>query len=156
MHLQDAALFLSWQSALMPQGEGLQGWITSMGRGAERGKSSIFLFLIILTCDASTLREGISLVSLITDANWNMVPNPTCCMDATQPRARVKTFLVFASQRCWTVIVKDALRMAVWGTANHIWLAGAVTAIPLSSWGIRIWSTWVGVAGVLLYNWLNS
>ena len=156
MHLQDAALFLSWQSALMPQGEGLQGRITSIGRGAERGKSSIFLFLIILTCDASTLREGISLVSLITDANWNMVPNPTCCMDATQPRARVKTFLVFASQRCWTVIVKDALRMAVWGTANHIWLAGAVTAIPLSSWRIRVWATRIGVAGIFFNNWFNS
>ena len=127
-----------------------------MGRGAERGKSSIFLFLIILTCDASTLREGISLVSLITDANWNMVPNPACCMDATQPRARVQTFLVFASQLCWTVIVKDTLRMAVRRTANHIRLAGAVTAIPLSSWRIRVWATRVGVAGVFLYNWRHS
>ena len=77
-------------------------------------------------------------------------------MDATEPRARVQTFLVFASQLCWTVIVKDTLRMAVRRTANHIRLAGAVTVIPLSSWGIRIWSTGVGVAGILLYNWFNS
>ena len=134
----------------------MQGWITSIGRGAERGKSSIFLFLIILTCEASTLREGISLVSLIADANWNMVPNPACCMDATQPRARVNTLLIFTRQFCWAVIVEDTLRMAVWRTANHIWLAGAVTAIPLSSWGIRIWSTGVGVAGVFFNDWFNS
>ena len=100
--------------------------------------------------------EGISLISLVTDTYGDVTSHPACGMDATQARARVHTFLVFAGQLCWTVIVENTLRAAVWRTANHIWLAGAVTAIPLSSWRIRVWATWVGVARIFLYNWFHS
>ena len=96
------------------------------------------------------------MVALVTDADRNMISHPACGMDATQTRAGVNTSLTFTSKLDGAVVVENALRAAVWRTADHVWLAGAVTAIPLSSWGIRIWSTGVGVAGVLLYNWFNS
>ena len=35
MQVQEAAPLRSEQSAFLPQGDGLQGWITSIGRGAE-------------------------------------------------------------------------------------------------------------------------
>ena len=143
----------------MPQGEGLQGCITSIGRGAEnicpKNMSTVFI-LCVLTCDSSALCEWISLESLVTDTYGDVASHPACGMDATKTGARVHTSLIFASQLSWTVIVENTFRTAVWRTANHIRLAGAVTAIPLSSWKIRVWTTWVGVAGIFLYNWLHS
>ena len=96
------------------------------------------------------------MISLVTDTYGDVTSHPACGMDATQARARVHTPLVFTGQLGWTVIVEYTLRMAVWRIANHVWLAGAVTAIPLSSWRIRVWATWVGVAGIFLYNWFHS
>ena len=96
------------------------------------------------------------MIALVTDADRNMVSHPACGMDATQTRAGVNTSLTFTSKLDGAVVVENALRAAVWRTADHVWLAGAVTAIPLSSWRIRVWATRVGVAGVFLYNWRHS
>ena len=56
-----------------------------------------FLFLyFFLTCDASTLGEGVSLIALVTDTYGDVASHPACGMDATQTRARIHTFLIFA------------------------------------------------------------
>ena len=96
------------------------------------------------------------MITLVTDTNGDVASHPACGMVATETGAGVHTFLVFASKLRGTVIVENTLWMTVWRTANHIRLAGAVTAIPLSSWRIRVWATGVGVAGIFLYNWLHS
>ena len=96
------------------------------------------------------------MITLVTDTNGDVASHPACGMVATETGARIHTFLVFASKLRGAVIVEHTLRTAVWRTANHIRLAGAVTAIPLSSWRIRVWATGVGVAGIFLYNWLHS
>ena len=96
------------------------------------------------------------MVSLVTDTYGDVASHPACGMDATKTRARVNTSLILASQFSWTIIVENTLRTAVWRTANHIRLAGAVTAIPLSSWRIRVWATGVGVAGIFFNNWFDS
>ena len=96
------------------------------------------------------------MITLVTDAYGDVASHPACGMVATETGAGVHTFLVFASKLRGAVIVEHTLRTAVWRTANHIRLAGAVTAIPLFSWRIRVWATGVGVAGIFLYNWLHS
>jgi hypothetical protein len=50
----------------------------------------------VLTCDASTLCEGVSLIALVTDTYGDVASHPTRGMDATQTRARIHTFLIFA------------------------------------------------------------
>ena len=96
------------------------------------------------------------MITLVTDTNGDVASHPACGMVATETGARIQTLLVFASKLRGAVIVEHTLRTAVWRTANHIRLAGAVTAIPLFSWRIRVWATGVGVAGIFLYNWLHS
>ena len=96
------------------------------------------------------------MITLVTDAYRDVASHPACGMVATETGARIHTFLVFASKLRGAVIVEHTLRTAVWRTANHIRLAGAVTAIPLFSWRIRVWATGVGVAGIFFNNWFDS
>lgn len=107
---------------------------------------------VILTCDQSALGEGISLVSPVADTYWNVVPDTTGCIDATEARTGIHTSLASTGLVSWTVNVYNALRAAVWRRTSHIWLTGAVTAVSISSWRISIWTTGVGVAGVFFYN----
>ena len=78
------------------------------------------------------------MVALVTDADRNMVSHPACGMDATQTRAGVNTSLTLTSKLDGAVVVENALRAAVWWGTNHIGLAGAVTAITISSWRVRV------------------
>ena len=96
------------------------------------------------------------MIALVTDTYGDVASHPACGMVAAQTRAGIHTFLVFASKLSWAVTVENTLRMTVWRTANHVRLAGAITAIPLSSWRIRVWATGVGVAGIFFNNWFDS
>ena len=96
------------------------------------------------------------MIALVTDTYRDVASHPACGMVAAQTRARVHTPLIFASKLRGAVIVENTLRMTVWRTANHVRLAGAITAIPLSSWRIRVWATGVGVAGIFFNNWFDS
>ena len=96
------------------------------------------------------------MIALVTDTYGDVASHPACGMVAAQTRARVHTPLVFASKLRGAVIVENTLWMTVWRTANHVRLAGAITAIPLSSWRIRVWATGVGVAGIFFNNWFDS
>ena len=76
MHLQEAALFLSRQSALMPHGEGLQGCTTSMRCVAEMNNVLYSKPFKSLTCNATAAGEGISLVFPVANTDWDVVSNP--------------------------------------------------------------------------------
>ena len=109
----------------------------------------------MLTCDPVASAEGISLITLVADTNRHVVPDPAVGIDATQSRARILALSGDASQLLGAVRVDHTLRATVRGRANHLGHTGAPTLTTNIPWRECVWSTWVGVARVLLNNRLN-
>ena len=95
------------------------------------------------------------MVSLVADTNRHMVPDPAVGIDATKTRARILTFSRDASQLLGAVRVDDTFRAAVGRGADHLGHARATTLTTNIPWRECVWSTWVGIARVLLNNRLN-
>ena len=108
-----------------------------------------------LTCDSVASAKGISLVSLVADTNRNMVPDPAVGIDATKTGTRVLALSGDAGQLLGAVRVDHTLRATVRGRANHLGHTGAPTLTANIPWRECVWSTWVGIARVLLNNRLN-
>lgn len=106
-------------------------------------------------CDSVASVKGISLVSLVADTNRHMIPDPTVGIDATETGTRVLTLSGDAGQLLGAVRVDHTLRATVRGRANHLGHTGAPTLTTNIPWRECVWSTWVGVARVLLNNRLN-
>ena len=95
------------------------------------------------------------MVSLVADTNRHMVPDPAVGIDATKTRARILTFSRDAGQLLGAVRVDDTFRAAVGRGADHLGHARATTLTTNIPWRECVWSTWVGIARVLLNNRLN-
>ena len=108
-----------------------------------------------LTCDSVASAKGISLVSLVADTNRHMVPDPAVGIDATKTGTRVLALSGDAGQLLGAVRVDHTLRATVRGRANHLGHTGAPTLTANIPWRECVWSTWVGIARVLLNNRLN-
>ena len=71
------------------------------------------------TCSFSDARtECISCVSWVTSADWIVVINRACGMDATDSRTRISTFLLYTGQIRGTLLVDGTF----WFTFN-VWVA---------------------------------
>ena len=149
------------QSAFIPHGLGLQGWITS-GRlvVAEKNKFQILLQFQFqkLTCRLITAWKWVSYMSFVTNAYGYMVSNPTVSIFPTKPWTGIYTFLRPACFVCRTVWVENTFRSAIWGWSNHAREAWTVTPIPSLSWRITILATGIRVARIYflyhgLYRW---
>ena len=108
-----------------------------------------------LTCDSVASAKGISLVSLVADTYRHMVSDPTIGIDAAKTGTRVLALSGDAGQLLGAVRVDHTLRATVGGRANHLRHACAPTLTTNIPWRQCVWSTWVGIARVLLNNRLD-
>ena len=94
-------------------------------------------------------------ISLVTNTDGNMIPDPAVGIDPTEARAGVLTLSVDAGSVSGTVVVDLTLRPAVGRRSQH--LRQAVTLTPGShhSGRFAVWSTGVGIAGVLYHHRLH-
>ena len=74
--------------------------------------------------------EGISLVSLVTDTERDVVPHPTVSPPPTQTRAGVQALPGDAGKLWGAVRVQDTLRPTVGRGANHVGETGALAPVP--------------------------
>ena len=122
-HVQDAAPFRSLHSALIPQGDGRHGSIIS-GLGLVAGIKWLkwkLSYNLILTCWPNTSRERIPNISLVTNADRNMIPNSAVCIDTTQTRTGVLAFSANASKCRGTIRIDNTFWSAVRRGTNHFW-----------------------------------
>ena len=115
MHWQEAALLLSWQTALDPHGEGLHGSMTSVGIGTEKDAFSYLQIHIHMThtcCYPRAVAEGVAGVAGVAGAGWSMVGRATGCMGAADPGAGVHALVSDTCLVCWTVVVDCAFWLA--------------------------------------------
>lgn len=84
-----------------------------------------------------------------------MVPDPAVGIDAAQTGARVLALSGDASKLLGAVRVDHTLRSAVGGSAHHVWLTVADTAVSNCPRGQRVAATRVGIAWVSFHR-LNS
>ena len=116
MHWQEAALLLSWQTALDPHGEGLHGSMTSVGIGTEKDAFSYLQIHIHMThtcCYPRAVAEGVAGVARVASAGWSVAGCATGCMGAADPRAGVHTLVSDTCLVCWTVVVDCTLRLTL-------------------------------------------
>ena len=151
MHWQDAALLLSWQTALDPHGEGLHGSMTSVGMGTEIDALSylhIYIHMTHTCCYPRAVAEGVAGVARITGAGGSMVGGATCCVRAADPRTRVYTLVSNACLVCWTVVVDRALWLALdIRISEHLReTSTGCSAVPLIAYCVD--AAWRGIARV--------
>ena len=116
MHWQEAALLLSWQTALDPHGEGLHGSMTSVGIGTEKDAFSYLQIHIHMThtcCYPRAVAEGVAGVAGVAGAGWSVAGRATCCMGAADPGAGVHALVSDTCLVCWTVVVDCAFRLTL-------------------------------------------
>ena len=116
MHWQEAALLLSWQTALDPHGEGLHGSMISVGIGTEKDAFSYLQIHIHMThtcCYPRAVAEGVAGVAEVAGAGWSVAGRATGCMGAADPGAGVHALVSDTCLVCWTVVVDCALRLTL-------------------------------------------
>ena len=104
-------------SALRPHGDGLQGSITSIGRGVAKKtkleKPFLPLKTLKLTAWSVTLSKRISYESLVASTLRNMVPDSAVGVHTTEARTGVLALSVDASSVCGAVSIDHTLRAAI-------------------------------------------
>ena len=104
-------------SALRPHGDGLQGSITSIGRGVAKktklGKPCLPFKTLKLTAWSVTLSKRISYESLVASTLRNMVPDSAVGVHTTKARTWVLALSVDASSVCGAVSIDHTLRSAI-------------------------------------------
>ena len=116
MHWQEAALLLSWQTALDPHGEGLHGSMISVGIGTEKDALSYLQIHIHMThtcCYPGAVAEGVAGVAGVAGAGWSVAGRATGCMGAADPGAGVHALVSDTCLVCWTVVVDCTLRLTL-------------------------------------------
>ena len=89
-----------------------------------------------LGCDPIASVEGVSLVALVANTDWYVVPDPAVGIDTTQARTRINTFLLSTSLVLRTILVEYTLRSTVGSGSNHARQTGAVTSISIIPWSV--------------------
>ena len=104
---------------------------------------------LIHTCNEIALREGIPLIVSVANTDGHMVPHPAVRVDPAQAGTRVLTLSTDAGLVRGTVRVDGALRPAVGREAFHVGQAGALAFIAHLAGRQGVWSTRVGLTGIL-------
>lgn len=156
IHLQEAAFLRSVHTALVPQGDGLHGWMISGWAVAKNISQSLLQNIALkftqLTCSQVAARERVSLIPSITNTNGNMISDPAVSISAAEARAWINTFLSLAWFIRRTIWVKNAFWSTIWGRSNHVRKTRTVTAASVISGLGAVWSTWVRFTGVFHHN----
>ena len=95
-----------------------------------------------------TGRERIPDVSLVTDTDGDVGPDPTVGIDAAQTGTGVPAMPVDTGQLRGAMVVDLALWPAVWRASYHVRQAGALAATTNIPWWQTVGSTGVGFTGV--------
>ena len=108
-----------------------------------------------LTAWSVTLSKRIAYESLVADTLRNMVPHPAVGIDATKTRAWILALSGDARSVCGAVCIDQTLRSAIGWASNHLRQAGALTAVSNLPRRIAVWTTRVGVTGIIRHHRFN-
>ena len=108
-----------------------------------------------LTAWSVTLSKRISYESLDADTLRNMVPHPAVGIHTTEARTGDLAFSVDARSVCGAVCIDQTLRSAIGWASNHLRQAGALTAGSNLPRRIAVWTTRVGVTGIICHHRFN-
>jgi hypothetical protein len=84
-----------------------------------------------------------------------MVPHPAVGIHTTEARTGVLAFSVDARSVCGAVCIDQTLRSAIGWASNHLRQAGALTAVSNLPRRIAVWTTRVGVTGIICHHRFN-
>ena len=99
--------------------------------------------------------KGVPSVSLVTDTDGNVIPDPAVGIDPTEAGAGVLTLSVDAGSVSRTVVVDLTLRPTVGRRSQHLRQTVTLTPGPHHSGRFAVRSTGVRLAGVHCYHWLH-
>ena len=85
-----------------------------------------------------------------------MITDAAISIYAACAGTRVLTSLILTGFICWAVVVDDTFWATVGRAALDAWQAGAVTATTHITGRVRVRPAWVGLAGIISQDRLNS
>ena len=85
-----------------------------------------------------------------------MITYAAICIYAACAGTRVLASLVLTGFICWAIVVDDTFWATVGRAALDAWQAGAVTAATHITRRVRVRPAWVGLAGIISHDRLNS